>query len=237
MVLRSTLPHLFTLGNLFCGFMALSYIIEGRYVPAAWLLVLGASLDTMDGRIARFMGQSSRFGVELDSLADVVTFGVVPALMVYHSVLHSAWGGALAFIFLLCGTLRLARYNVLSHEGAKGDLFLGLPIPAAAVALSQYVIFTEHAWETEHAGALGVSMVLLLSFLMVSRIEYDPVPNFRSNSLLARFKQFYFLGAVALVIHPSTSKDFFFPVVLLYLLSGVYRWVVSAFSDEVTQHA
>ena len=237
MVLRSALPHIFTLGNLLCGFMALSYIMEGKYVPAAWLVILGASLDTMDGRIARFMGQSSRFGIELDSLADVCTFGVVPAVMVYHSVLHSTLGGLLAFVYLLCGTLRLARYNVMSHEGAKGDLFLGLPIPAAAVALSQYVVFTERAWETEHAGMLGVAMVLLLAFMMVSRIEYDPVPNFRSNALRDRFKQVYFLGAVALAIHPSTSKDFFFPVVVLYLLSGVYRWVVGTFSDEVTQHA
>lgn len=237
MVFRSALPHIFTLGNLFCGFMALSYVIEGKYIPAAWLLVLGASLDTMDGRIARFMGQSSRFGIELDSLADVCTFGVVPAIMVYHSVLHSAWGGALAFVFLLCGVLRLARYNVLSHENAKGDFFLGLPVPAAAIALSQFVIFTERAWESEHAGALGVFMVLLLSFLMVSRVEYDPVPSFRSSALRDRFKQFYFLGAVALIIHPSTSKDFFFPVVALYLLSGLYRWVVGTFRDEVTQHA
>ncbi|MFH1569811.1 MAG: CDP-diacylglycerol--serine O-phosphatidyltransferase [Gemmatimonadota bacterium] len=237
MVYRALLPHVFTLGNLFCGFAALRYVMEGRYVSAAWLLVLGATFDTMDGRIARFMGQSSRFGIELDSLADVCTFGVVPAAMIYHALFNSGWGAALAFVFLLCGSLRLARYNVLSQEGAKGDLFLGLPIPAAAVALSQYVVYTERAWETEYAGTLGVFLILFLSFLMVSRIEYDPVPSFRAGTLRDRLKQLYFLTTLGLIIYPTTSKDFFFPLVVLYLLSGIYRWVVGTFSDEVTQHA
>ena len=80
-----------------------------------WLIVLGAALDTMDGRIARFIGNDSKFGIEFDSLADVCTFGIAPALMVYRESLNSSWGVAIAFAFLLCGALRLARYNLLSQ--------------------------------------------------------------------------------------------------------------------------
>ena len=233
------LPSIFTVGNLFCGFLAISYVFDERYVSAAWLIDLGAALDTMDGRIARLIGKDSKFGIEFDSLADVCTFGIAPALMVYHGLLNSKWGVAIAFVFLLCGALRLARYNLLSHEDEKGELFLGLPIPAAAVALSQYVVFTtsEHAWQTSHAASVAMFFVLFLSGLMVSRVEYDSMPNFRATTFWGRIKQVYFVSAVALILHPSTSKEFFFPLVVLYLLSGVYRWVTGIFRDEVTQHA
>lgn len=237
MINRSIIPNLFTVGNLICGFLALHYIVSGKYVPAAWLVVLAGALDNMDGRIARFIGRDSAFGIEFDSLADVCTFGVVPAFMLYHSLLPSGWGATVAFVFLLCGALRLARFNVMSHEVGKGDCFTGLPIPAAAVALSQYIVFTHHSWSTVHAAHLGVLLTLCLAGLMVSRLEYDSMPGFRSGGVRDRFKQAFLVAAVALVVHPATSKDFFFPLVLAYLLSGVYRWVAGLFSDEVTQHA
>ena len=101
MINRSVIPNLLTVGNLFCGFLALHYIVQGKYVPAAWLIVLAGALDNMDGRLARYMGRDSKFGIEFDSLADVCTFGIVPAFMLYHSLLPSGWGAALAFVFLL----------------------------------------------------------------------------------------------------------------------------------------
>ena len=237
MVYRAILPSVFTVGNLFCGFWALRYAIEGNYASAAWLILLGACLDNMDGRIARLVGKDSRFGIEFDSLVDVCTFGVVPAVMIYRSLMDSGWGSTLAFIFLLAGAFRLARYNLLSQDDEKSEFFAGLPIPMAAIALSQFVVFTDRAWETEHAASLGVALVLFLSFLRVSRIEYDPVPNFRSTALVDRIKQIYFLGSIVLICLPATSKVLFFPLVLSYLLLGVYRWVWGIFSDEVTQHA
>lgn len=233
---RLILPSVFTVGNLFCGFWALRYVIEGNYVPAAWLIVLGACLDTMDGRIARLVGQDSRFGVEIDSLVDVCTFGVVPAVMIYRSLFDTGLGSVIAFVFLLAGALRLARYNILSQDGEKGDFFTGLPIPMAAIALSQYVVFTEW-WSSAHAAPLAVALVLFLSFLMVSKIEYDPVPNFRSAALTDRIKQAYFLGSIVLICMPATSRQLFFPLVLSYLLMGMIYRRVWGISDEVTQHA
>ena len=165
------------------------------------------------------------------------TFGVVPAFMLYHSLVPTGWGAALASVFLLCGALRLARFNVMSQDSGKGDSFTGLPIPSAAIALSQYIVFTEHSWATAHAAHLGVVLTLGLATLMISRLEYDAMPSFRSGGLRDRCKQVFLVVAVALVVHPATSKDFFFPLALIYLLSGLYRWVAGLFSDEVTQHA
>jgi CDP-diacylglycerol--serine O-phosphatidyltransferase len=234
---RAIIPNLFTIGNLLCGFLALRYVVEGAYTSAAWLVVLGAALDNMDGRIARLIGHDSAFGIEFDSLADVCTFGFVPAFMLYHSLFSTGWGAAVAFVFLLGGAYRLARYNVMSHAGGRGEYFTGLPIPAAAVAMTQFIVFTQHAWQTAHAAQLGVIVAVLLTGLMVSRVEYDSMPNFRSGGLWDRCKQAFFLGGVALVVHPATSKDFFFPLVLTYLLTGLGRSVAGLFNNEVTQHA
>ena len=233
---RAVLPNLFTIGNLFCGFVAIHYILQGSFRPATWLILLGAVLDKMDGLIARYMGKDSRFGIEFDSLVDICTFGVGPALMIYLSYLHTGWGLGIAFVYLLCGALRLAHFNTISQDDEKSDFYLGLPIPTAAICLTQYVAFTERTWMSTHTAALAVSLVLLLSLLMVSRLEYDSLPNFRATAFRDRFKQIYFIVSVTLMIHPST-QDFFFLLVMTYILSGIYRRVAGIFSNEVTQHA
>ena len=235
-MLRAIVPNLFTIGNLLCGFLAIHYVLQDNFRPAAWLILLGAVLDKIDGPIARFMEKESHFGTEFDSLADICTFGMGPALMIYASYLQSAWGLAVAFVYLVCGALRLARFNTLSLTGEKSDRYMGLPIPMAAICLTQYVGFTERAGASSHTALLAVSLVALLSLLMVSRLEYDSIPNFRSSAFKDRFKQIYFVVSVAFLIHPST-QDFFFLLVMVYVLSGIYRWIVGLFTSEVTQHA
>jgi CDP-diacylglycerol--serine O-phosphatidyltransferase len=237
MMSRAVLPNLFTIGNLFCGFLAIHYIVAGNFVPAAWLIVLGAALDNMDGKLARHLGKNSHFGIEFDSLADVCTFGMAPALMIYASHLHSGWELVFPFLYLACGALRLARFNTLPQGVGKKEFFTGLPIPCAAIILTQYVVFTERAWETDHAVQFGVALILFLGALMVSRIPFDTMAALRASTPWGRFKQFYFLLTLALILHPSTSKEFFFPLTMLYLLPGFYRWANGALSDEVTQHA
>ena len=236
---RAILPNLFTIGNLFCGFVAIHYILQGKMMPAAWLIVLGAVLDKMDGFVARLVGKDSAFGIEFDSLVDICTFGIGPALMIHLSYLNTGWGLIIAFVYLLCGALRLARFNAASLKHAsdeKGDYYMGLPIPMAAICLSQYVAFAERSFASPHTVPVAVSLVLLLSFIMVSRLEYDSMPNFRASSPRDRFKQIYFLGSAALMIHPRT-QDHFFMLVMVYIFSGLYRRVMGVFRDEVTQHA
>lgn len=232
---RSYLPHLFTLGNLFCGFLALHYVFRGSFVPAAWLIVLGGILDKMDGLVARRVGSSSQFGIELDSIVDVCTFGVVPAVMIYHSHLNSPWGLIPAFIYLVCGALRLARFNVISLNHEKGDYYLGLPIPVAAITLTQYVVFTESRWESAHGAPLAASAALLLAALMVSPLDYDSMPDMRASGFTERAKQGFLILAIGLVLYDA--ERFLFLLAITYILSGVYRWVAGLLHDEVTQHA
>ena len=227
------IPSAFTIGNLFCGFLALHYVFLGSYVPAAWLIFLGAVLDKMDGKIARAMGRDSVFGIQFDSVVDVCTFGMVPAVLIYQAHLQTGWGLALAFVFLLCGAIRLARFNALSLDDERGEFYMGLAIPTAAICLTQYAVFV-NSWQSPHATPLAALLILVLAFLMISRLDYDSMPNFRGTSFGDRFKQVYFTTTVGLTVY---DEIYFFPMSLIYIFSGIYRWVVGLFSDEVTQHA
>jgi CDP-diacylglycerol--serine O-phosphatidyltransferase len=167
------IPALFTVGNVFCGFLSLDAAVRGRFDLAAGLLFLAGFLDSLDGRVARMTGSTSAFGEQLDSLADVLSFGLAPAFLVYHWGLH-AYGriGLLAsFLFLVCGACRLARFNVQLNVVDK-RWFVGLPIPAAAGALCGLIWVLPEPLPDPRiaAGMLGVTLVL--GFLMVSTFRY-----------------------------------------------------------------
>jgi CDP-diacylglycerol--serine O-phosphatidyltransferase len=173
------LPSLFTTGNLFLGFWAIVRTLHGQYHEAAPLIGWAILLDLLDGRIARMTGTSSEFGGELDSLADVISFGVAPALLAYAwgfgSVPRVGW--LAAFLFVVCGTLRLARFNVQRHA-VDGRYFVGLPIPAAAAQVAAWVHFhsTPLSGRTQSLPALAI--IVTLSFLMVSTIRYQSFKKF-----------------------------------------------------------
>jgi CDP-diacylglycerol--serine O-phosphatidyltransferase len=167
------LPSLFTTGNLFLGFWAMIRALHGQYAEAAPLIFGAIVLDLLDGRIARMTGTTSEFGGELDSLADVISFGVAPALLVY------AWGFATAprvgwlaaFLFVVCGALRLARFNVQRHN-IDGRYFVGLPIPAAAAMVAALVNFRPEPVVARPLAIACLALVVVLSFLMVSTFRY-----------------------------------------------------------------
>jgi CDP-diacylglycerol--serine O-phosphatidyltransferase len=231
---REALPNLFTVGNLFCGFLAIYYATEGRLVPAGWLIVIAAFLDAMDGKVARAMKTPSRFGVEFDSLADVCSFGLAPAVLIfnYHCrvcALDDVWGMSLSFLFLLCGALRLARFNA-QQKGFDKKNFSGLPIPSASATLVSFVIFNQKFWEGPKSLEISITLTLLLSFLMVSTIQYDTFPRFAPGSAWNRVKLAYFLiGAVLTVLY---AEAVFFPLALIYVMSGLARRAFLAFSHR-----
>jgi CDP-diacylglycerol---serine O-phosphatidyltransferase len=166
------LPALFTVGNIFCGYISLDFALKGSFATAAALVFVAAFLDGIDGRVARMTRTTSAFGEQLDSLADVVSFGVAPSFLVYRWGLATfdRLGLAVAFLFLVCGACRLARFNVQVHIVDK-RYFVGLPIPASAGTLSGLIwIFAEHPSEEIRAVFIGVT--ILLSFLMVSTFRY-----------------------------------------------------------------
>jgi len=191
------IPALFTVGNVFCGYLSLNAAVRGRFDLAAGLIFLAGFLDSLDGRVARMTGSTSAFGEQLDSLSDVLSFGLAPAFLVFHWGL-SAYGriGLLAsFLFLVCGACRLARFNVQIHVVDK-RWFVGLPIPAAAGALCGLIWVIPEPLPDPRIAAVILAVTLALGFLMVSTFRYR---SFKDIDLRSR-KSVRLVPLVGLVI-------------------------------------
>ena len=196
------LPNLLTAGNLFCGFVALTKIVEAdplgdNYVSQIYLalifILFACVCDLFDGRVARWGGAESPFGREFDSLADLISFGVAPAFLVHRIVLrdvfpeHPELGWFIASIYLICGAFRLARFNVLSLQpGGSGREFVGFPIPSAAALVASLTLFIMWVEEKDFPKGkwrfLLPGLMLFLSWMMVSQVRY---PSFKSLNLRA----------------------------------------------------
>ena len=222
------LPSLFTTGNLFLGFWAIVRTLHGQYAEAAPLIFWALVLDMLDGRIARMTNTTSEFGGELDSLADAVSFGVAPALLAY------AWGFAtvprigwlVAFLFVVCGVLRLARFNVQRHV-VDGRYFVGLPIPAGAAAVAAVVNFAPNPVADRLTAILLLSLTIVLAFLMVSTFRYR---SFKGFDLRSRQSYIQVLGIALMLIlialHPEWVLLF---GATLFWLSGPLGYVAGLF--------
>lgn len=181
---RVAVPSFFTLTNLLCGFLALTQVLNGAFVMACWFIVLAGFFDLMDGMMARLTGADSPFGVQLDSLSDVVSFGIAPSFLVYAYALEASGvlGMIVAALPALCGSVRLARYNVNkdnSNDDKEG--FEGLPIPGQAIAIVALILAAENSkWGAYLAlDSLQVLLpiVAVLSALMVSSIRFESIPT------------------------------------------------------------
>jgi CDP-diacylglycerol--serine O-phosphatidyltransferase len=171
------LPNLITSGSLFAGFYSIVQSHFGRYETAAFAIIAGVVLDGLDGRVARMTHTTTKFGVEYDSLADLVTFGVAPAFLVYGWALSpfDRWGWLAAFLYLVCGALRLARFNVQVNTVEKGK-FNGLPIPAAATFVSSCILFITYLQHIETDAGVGTRSDILswLSGVSAGMDDYRP---------------------------------------------------------------
>ncbi|PEN13768.1 CDP-diacylglycerol--serine O-phosphatidyltransferase [Longibacter salinarum] len=180
---RVAVPSFFTLMNLFCGFLAITQVHDGAITMACWLIVMAGFFDLLDGMMARLTNTTSPFGVELDSLSDIVSFGVAPAFLVYTYGLETLdpIGMIAAALPALCGGVRLARYNVDYGQGEKKDYFEGLPIPGQAIAIITLILAAENStWASMlHLDSIPVllAVVVILSALMVSSIHFDAIPK------------------------------------------------------------
>ena len=209
------LPNLFTLTSIFCGFYAMS-LATGEATPerlyaAALAILFGMLCDGLDGRVARLTRTQSDFGMQLDSLADVITFGAAPALLVWKWALAplGIWGLLVSFAFAACGALRLARFNVLEMRGAKGSsaFFVGLPIPLAAGVIVSMVVAHHKTFGTEEIpAALPVAvLVVLLSYLMVSTVRYRTFKRMRLSRRTAAMFAFFLTSGVILTMQYRAS--------------------------------
>lgn len=216
------IPGVFTVGNMFCGFLSILASFEGSADTAAWLVILAGFFDALDGWVARFSGSATRFGIELDSFADFISFAVAPAVMLYSLELYvlGKWGFLLGFVLIVCGAFRLARFNMRAGSDKK-FFYIGLPIPIAAGTFAGYTLFCNEIWGGLRYPEFLISMIISFSALMVSTVRYDTLPNTNFRSRHNNFKLIFLLVAIAgLLIKPQLV---FFPLGLVYVLSGIAR--------------
>jgi CDP-diacylglycerol--serine O-phosphatidyltransferase len=230
-VTRSVIPNLFTAMNLFSGFLSIINTSQGNYHYAAWLIIIAATFDALDGAVARLTKSSSELGVELDSLSDIVSFGAAPAFLIYITYLYSfeAPGVLIASSLVLAGGFRLARFNV-QLVGFNKDFFTGLPIPITALTISSFIISYYEIPDgfASPYSEITIPLVLLLSLLMVSRIKYDTIPKPTKKDL--KEKPFLFLLIIAGLIAAIITKGrVVFFIFVLFILFGIFRYIFSFF--------
>ena len=230
------LPNGFTLASLFFGMFAIVAASRGEFDTAGLYIVFGGVCDALDGRVARATGTGSRFGSELDSLVDAITFGLAPAMIMYFAVLNrNGWDWIFAFLFTACAVIRLARFNV-EQAGRAKKYFHGLPSPAAGMTLATYYWFSQTSlynqtvlgdlnWTTGLRG-----LMLLLAFLMISNVSYPAVPTvgFKkvSEILGTLVVAATFIGVLFL------RKEFYFPALIGYVVYGLAKTVIFGLLDR-----
>ncbi|MCH7879512.1 MAG: CDP-diacylglycerol--serine O-phosphatidyltransferase [candidate division Zixibacteria bacterium] len=217
---RGLFPGVFTMGNLVCGFLSVLSVSEGDVVTGCWFILLAAFLDLLDGKVARLAGVESRLGMELDSLADFMSFGVAPAFLVHAIMLGSIgkWGWIIAVVYIMAAGYRLARYNLLSQSEEKQN-FLGMPVPVAALGPVTFVIFSYHIWGDLQYSEYLISMMILFSGLMVSQVEFEAVPDRFGRAERVKLV-LAILIIVALVINARLTL---FPIIAAYILTNLVR--------------
>ena len=229
-------PSGLTLGNLFFGIFAIISASRGEFERAVLFVVLGGVCDAFDGRVARATRSGSRFGEELDSLVDAITFGLAPGIITYFAVLNrEGWAWLFVFIFAACAVIRLARFNV-TQAGASKTHFQGLPSPAAGGTLATYHWFSQtNLYNTTIIGDLpwheGVKWVMLgLAILMISDVRYPAVPKIGFRTWKGRAGLAIVLGTIFGVLF--LPREFFFPAGMLYVLYGLVKTVLLGLWDK-----
>lgn len=238
---KIVIPSFFTLMNLFCGFLSIIMVAEGNLIFGAWLIIVAWFFDGLDGIMARVVNATSEFGMELDSLSDVISFGAAPGFLIYTYALHelAIIGIILSALPPACGAIRLARYNVDARH-VSYDVFNGLPIPVQAVMLSAFVLTfysRPELFEIFDHGVLSViiPVIVIISFLMVSTLPFDKLPKFDRKSL-QKHKNKLILFFVYLVIIAIFHDIGLIVVFSFYVLKGLAIGVIifwkRAFTDE-----
>lgn len=221
------LPNLFTTGSLFAGFYSMVATLSGDYRTAAIWILASSIFDGLDGKVARATGTTSQFGVEYDSLADLVSFGVTPGLLMYAWALRpfGRLGWVAAFLFVACAALRLARFNVQVNT-VESKRFIGLPTPAAASMVSATVLLFYHfGWPSSFKKLAILLLIYLLAFLMVSNVKYY---SFKDPELIKRQPfGFLVLAVLLFIVIAAEPVLMLFLIFLCYILSGPIAFVVT----------
>lgn len=219
----SVIPNLFTALNMFSGFLSIIYTSQNNFVYAGWLIIVAAIFDTLDGLMARLTKSSSELGVELDSLSDVVSFGAAPSFMIYKFYFFQmdTIGIIISSLPLVAGGFRLARFNV-QLVGFDKKHFTGLPIPSAALTLATFILSFRKNGSEYLYDVILLPMVIIISFLMVSKVRYDTLPKFSLQTVKEKPIQFIFILFAFIAIMIFNVKGLFFSFAAMILL-GIIR--------------
>lgn len=233
------LPNLFTGASIYLGILAISYAFMGRFWIACWLVLVSLIFDGLDGRVARLTGTTSKFGVEFDSLADVVAFGVAPAMILffYTGFHYGKFGVVVAGLYVVFGAIRLARFNVTTTNN-EPNVFIGLPIPAAAVFIISWLLFEMYLSRIypQYSSAILLFLMiasLIVSLLMVSNIRY---PSFKKINL-----EKWSFGKIIVLLMLVLAILFIYPIftivtlITLYVCFGPIRAVYYLFARRFSK--
>jgi len=238
---RIVVPSFFTLMNLFSGFLSILMVAEGKLEIGAWLIVVAGLFDALDGFMARLANATSEFGIELDSISDIVSFGVAPGFLIYNFAFQelALLGMILSALPPLCGAVRLARFNI---EAKLGDsvFFKGLPTPAQAVMIVAFFLTFRNRldWFTgfeQGINAFLIPIVVILSFLMVSTVPFDKIPRFDNRSIKmykGRLILFTFYLLAIIIFQDIGLMIVFTFFILKGVMLGIYIFWKQAFSDS-----
>lgn len=232
---RRFIPNSFTIFNMFLGFMSILASAHGDFFWAAWFIIFGAIFDGFDGKIARALDSTSDFGIQFDSLADIITFCLAPSIFVYMvwaEPLGQLVGGFYAFMPLMLGSIRLAKFN-LEAEGDQKTQFYGVPTPLMALTvvgiwlfLSQLDQYPFLHWEPRNAGGDSkyvLPLVMIISSLMLSKIPFNKSPKMSLKGTLK--EKLSFISGITMILLVFISKGFLlFPLATLLILTSLLRW-------------
>jgi CDP-diacylglycerol--serine O-phosphatidyltransferase len=226
LVTRSIIPNMFTLMNLFGGFLAIIHTAQDEFTKAAWFIVMGAIFDALDGAVARLTNSTSELGMELDSLCDAITFTVAPAFMLHQAYFHElgSVGTLLAVLPAFAGVTRLARFNIQVSGFEDKNYFMGMPTPAGALVIISYLLFyhiTDRLPEEAKPYTI-IGITVLTSIAMISTVKFDNAPRFTKKGFRQRpiATVLFILGGVLSAISKGVLV---FPFMSLYLIGGFMR--------------
>ena len=228
---KSIIPNTATALNIASGFLALIYTSQNDFHTASLFIFIAAFFDLIDGLLARLTKSTSMFGVELDSLADVVSFGAAPSFLIYHAYLikFDIWGIIISSLILIFGAFRLARFNVqLEDIQIKFD-FNGLPIPIAALAVASVVLFYHNGVNIiKPFDSMIIPSTILLSLLMISNIKYNTLPKVKKLDSLGKLL-LSIISVVVLIFISLTNGEAIFYIIWFHILFGIFRYLFFKF--------
>jgi len=225
---RAVYPNLVTIGNLFLGYLSIVMTMQGAYLTACWLIVIASMMDALDGLVARMVNKSSRFGAQIDSFADAISFGLAPGLLVYQAVLKDLGVVGLIFGFVPvgAGVIRLASYNIAPKPKRPTRFFWGLPIPTTSLILAGFYLYAHSTNVSLKIVPIYLTLIFVLAILMLLPIPFRkmPVVAVKKKSRWAYLGRAYLITITGLFLWQPAKTVF--PVMMFYVITALLEWAV-----------